>query len=459
MTSFPYEPLPVPPAPRRRISAGVVIAWLVIAACVTILMVRPRWIEHFRPPAKAEVALPAISQVPSTQLEIMGRLALGMKGLAGGAKADTRGLVAQIDAAVRNPIDDFRSIILIDEIEGDEEALKRLKQFEAKYQVVRLREDVDALRTIYTKGANHLTAKQSEMLVERHHWFGELAISHGLPATDPKRQAALRPVGRAMLLGMAAVFGGGALLIAGIVLAILAIVLMVNGRMVFTYRPAARPGPYVQAFALYLAGMVILSLLLLRLIPSAGLWENFLLFALLPLAWLYLRVRGVGWREMMRDLGWHRGRGVLREIGAGAMGYIAGLPLLAIGFVITAILMKLTGNTASHPIVNQPVDSAGNVLQLVLLACVGAPIVEETMFRGALFGHLRGWLGWWIAAPLVSLIFAAIHPQGWVAIPVLGSIALVLAALREWRGSLIACMTAHALNNAVAVLMLVGMAS
>jgi membrane protease YdiL (CAAX protease family) len=56
---------------------------------------------------------------------------------------------------------------------------------------------------------------------------------------------------------------------------------------------------------------------------------------------------------------------------------------------------------------------------------------------------------------VVSLVFAAIHPQGWVAIPVLGSIALILAALREYRGSLIAPMTAHALNNALAVLMMV----
>jgi membrane protease YdiL (CAAX protease family) len=58
----------------------------------------------------------------------------------------------------------------------------------------------------------------------------------------------------------------------------------------------------------------------------------------------------------------------------------------------------------------------------------------------------------------VSVIFAAIHPQGWVAIPVLGGIAMMLAGLREWRGSLIASMTAHAINNGVAVLMLVALA-
>jgi hypothetical protein len=73
------------------------------------------------------------------------------------------------------------------------------------------------------------------------------------------------------------------------------------------------------------------------------------------------------------------------------------------------------------------------------------------MFRGALFSHLRARVGWWVSAPVVSLIFAAIHPQGWVAIPVLGAIAMVLAGLREWRGSAIAPMVAHGVNNAVAV--------
>jgi hypothetical protein len=193
-----------------------------------------------------------------------------------------------------------------------------------------------------------------------------------------------------------------------------------------------------------------------RLFPNAGLSLTFVLFALLPVAWVYLRLRGVGWGDMMRGLGWYRcPGGFWREVGVGIYGYVAGLPVLALGMLATWYLMKLTGNRATHPITNEPVDHAGQVLQLVLLACVGAPIVEETMFRGALLGHLRARFGWWISAPVVSLIFVAIHPQGWVAIPVLGAIALVLAGLREWRGSLVASMTAHAMNNGVAVALMV----
>jgi membrane protease YdiL (CAAX protease family) len=202
--------------------------------------------------------------------------------------------------------------------------------------------------------------------------------------------------------------------------------------------------------------MMVLSYLLARFFPDGGLSLTFFLFALLPLVMFYLRLRGVGWGEMMQGLGLVRGRGFWREVAVGLYGYLAGLPVLVVGVLITFLLVKLTGNTPTpHPIQNAPMDRPVAVLQLVLLACVGAPIVEEAMFRGALLGHLRIRLAWWISAPIVSLIFAAIHPQGWVAIPVLGAIAMVLAGLREWRGSLIASMTAHAVNNGVAVLVLV----
>jgi membrane protease YdiL (CAAX protease family) len=76
------------------------------------------------------------------------------------------------------------------------------------------------------------------------------------------------------------------------------------------------------------------------------------------------------------------------------------------------------------------------------------------MFRGALYNHVRAKLPWWAAALLVGVIFASIHPQGWVGIPLLTAIAMTLATLREWRGSIIAPMTAHACTNAVTLTML-----
>jgi membrane protease YdiL (CAAX protease family) len=51
----------------------------------------------------------------------------------------------------------------------------------------------------------------------------------------------------------------------------------------------------------------------------------------------------------------------------------------------------------------------------------------------------------------VGVLFAAVHPQGWTFIPVLGTIGFILAGIREWRGGIVASMTAHALSNFVVV--------
>ena len=78
------------------------------------------------------------------------------------------------------------------------------------------------------------------------------------------------------------------------------------------------------------------------------------------------------------------------------------------------------------------------------------------MFRGVLYRHLReafGRWGWLVSVILSmltsSLLFAIIHPQGPLGVPVLTAVALVLALLREWRASLIAPIVTHMIVNGV----------
>jgi membrane protease YdiL (CAAX protease family) len=115
----------------------------------------------------------------------------------------------------------------------------------------------------------------------------------------------------------------------------------------------------------------------------------------------------------------------------------------------------------SHPIVQVLVHGDAWVwLQILLVASVLAPLVEETMFRGVLYRHLRDLTGRWgrlvsilVSASLVSFIFAVIHPQGWAGVPVLMGLAFSFALVREWRGSLLPAMVAHGLNNTLALLL------
>ncbi|HWB19430.1 MAG TPA: CPBP family intramembrane glutamic endopeptidase, partial [Phycisphaerales bacterium] len=51
------------------------------------------------------------------------------------------------------------------------------------------------------------------------------------------------------------------------------------------------------------------------------------------------------------------------------------------------------------------------------------------------------------SALVSSFIFAAIHPQGWVTIPALGSLAFCFCLMREWRGTLLPSMVMHGINN------------
>ena len=104
-----------------------------------------------------------------------------------------------------------------------------------------------------------------------------------------------------------------------------------------------------------------------------------------------------------------------------------------------------------------PISGAGplGILLLVLMLTVWAPLVEETLFRGVFYSHCRRWMAWPVAGTITGFVFAAIHPQWIWFVPGLASIGLVFAMIREWRGSLIGPIAAHALHNGTIACILV----
>ena len=77
------------------------------------------------------------------------------------------------------------------------------------------------------------------------------------------------------------------------------------------------------------------------------------------------------------------------------------------------------------------------------------------MFRGLMLPGLSRFLRWVPGVALNAFIFAVIHPQGWAGVPAIMAIATTMCSLRAFRGTLIAPMTAHALNNGLVSLFLV----
>jgi membrane protease YdiL (CAAX protease family) len=94
-----------------------------------------------------------------------------------------------------------------------------------------------------------------------------------------------------------------------------------------------------------------------------------------------------------------------------------------------------------------------NLLAVVVLITVIAPLGEELFFRGYFFGALRNWRGVWPAAIGTGLVFGGIHagsaPVGFL-VP-LAFFGFGLCLLYHYSGSLYPGIALHALNNSIAL--------
>ncbi|MEI7987050.1 MAG: CPBP family intramembrane glutamic endopeptidase, partial [Armatimonadota bacterium] len=134
--------------------------------------------------------------------------------------------------------------------------------------------------------------------------------------------------------------------------------------------------------------------------------------------------------------------------------FFANIPILLVFIVITAGLQKFLpggGHPVSEELMNNPKPM--ELLKIGFLACVIAPIWEEIFFRGLLFpAFTRMFKKPLYGALLSSFIFASIHPQGLLGIPVLMAVALMLCAVSYQTKSLVSNIMLHALHNGATLL-------
>lgn len=293
-------------------------------------------------------------------------------------------------------------------------------------------------------------------------WFGQLLISDA--DEDPRiaehyRQSSTENAIKTFtqfLMGLGIftiVFVGSS------VLCLLAIGRTILGRFRLHYRPSEAVGWLCfEVFVLYICGMFAVSHALgalqqfgFRLNP---LLANCVATLLLLLVLCWPRFWGVSWSELRKALGLGSGRhSWIAELLFGPLAYLTAiLPLFVVLLVYSTVLSALgvDPGQGTHPIV--PIitqsDSSKTLLLVVVTAVIVAPLIEEIMFRGALYSWMRTKLS---AAPTIflsSVLFAALHPQGAVGLVPLTFIGMILAFLREWRGSLLTPMAAHACFNA-----------
>jgi uncharacterized protein len=98
--------------------------------------------------------------------------------------------------------------------------------------------------------------------------------------------------------------------------------------------------------------------------------------------------------------------------------------------------------------------TADGVAVTVLGAVVFAPIFEELIFRGLLYGSLRARLSWQMAAVTSALIFGLAHGYGLAGFASVLVSGLLWAWVYERTGSLLPCIAAHVVNNAAVAITL-----
>lgn len=306
----------------------------------------------------------------------------------------------------------------------------------------------------------------------RHGWFGRVAAARARGIDDPGYQRLIGG-GGAILGVLGVVFIGGGLV------TLLGIVLLINAALTWSHRPPPtrlRPPPpggsvFLEAVAVFIAGFIVLKLcgavVAVAVGEAAATWFALVGQWSLLLTVLWPCVRGVTAARTFGTLGLHRGRGVVRELGSGLVGYIACLPFFVAGVLVSTALVLLwalvrtmlglpEGEPPSNPIVEIVAEQRGSWLfvMFVLLAALWAPIAEESIFRGALYGHLRRRRHWFLAAVVTAAAFGLMHGYQFLMLgPVIG-LGFGFALLREWRGSLIAPMTAHFIHNTTLLVVL-----
>lgn len=133
---------------------------------------------------------------------------------------------------------------------------------------------------------------------------------------------------------------------------------------------------------------------------------------------------------------------------------------LIIYFLLSAVLILAATHLLPWFNVEQVQDTGFDKLNLrfeYILAFVSlviiAPLAEETLFRGYLYGKLRKTVPIWAAILVTSILFGAIHGAWNVAIDTF-ALSVVLCILREMTGNIWASVLLHMMKNGIAFYLL-----
>ena len=136
------------------------------------------------------------------------------------------------------------------------------------------------------------------------------------------------------------------------------------------------------------------------------------------------------------------------DIGLAPIGFVVMLILTSIVTAIFSFFPWFEADQTQNVGYSQFLDNTDKIIAFVALVVV-APIVEEIIFRGWLYGKLRKKFIMPVAIFIVSLLFGIVHLQWNVGVNVFAT-SIVLCLLREVTGTVYSGILLHMLKNGVA---------
>jgi membrane protease YdiL (CAAX protease family) len=352
----------------------------------------------------------------------------------------------------------FRVIIISAVLISPQEALARLDKLDKEGPLgPELRADADALRKKLQPGPPvTLEPAIEQSLIQRHGFFGLVAAKLDLPDqshVDALLQRTDKLSARMLLYYLAGIVA----FIAGLTWLIGSMIKLVRGELTGSFDAPAIGGPvYLEVYAIFTIGLMVA---LLFGIPARTFGDDggAAWFVISELAmWTLV---GVGTWPLLRkvprdawalDMGLHTGEGIFKEALIGVAAFCVGLPLTVGLRIIIAIFTSSAEapEPGGFPMFKPPVSASWGIeLLQVMGAVVWAPIVEECVFRGALYRFLSGKVRWWLAVLISSAAFGFMHPYSLAGLLDVALAGVVFGLLREWRGSLVAPIVCHIVHN------------
>lgn len=167
------------------------------------------------------------------------------------------------------------------------------------------------------------------------------------------------------------------------------------------------------------------------------------LLVVIGLPWLILKKRTTRKElSLTRSLNW-------KDVGIATLGFVAYLILTAILLTLATNFLPFIDLEQAQDVGFQQIGQRYELLLAFLALVIFAPIAEEVLFRGYLFGKLRQKVPLWVAILITSVLFGAVHGQFNVGLDTFAlSVAMCLAVV--WAKSLWPAILIHMLKNGIA---------